>query len=93
MISITASDVIEMGGGLDVKIGVSPDVSEILEREAGVDVDAAGPVGSLAANLARDAITRTATIGIDVSRTNAEEERKLFSARLDLKLLEASPSL
>ena len=35
MISITASDVIEMGGGLDVKIGVSPDVSEILEREAG----------------------------------------------------------
>ena len=86
MISITASDVIERGGGLDVKIGVSPDVSEILEREAGVDMDAAGPVGSLAANLARDAITRTATIGIDVSRTNAEEERKLFSARLDLKL-------
>ena len=51
-------------------------------------MDAAGPVGSLAANLARDAITRTATIGIDVSRTNAEEERKLFSARLDLKLPE-----
>ena len=36
-------------------------------------MDAAGPVGSLAANLARDAITRTATIGIDVSRTNARK--------------------
>lgn len=86
MISITASDVVEMGGGLDVKIGVSPDVNELLEREAGIDMDAAGPVGSLAANLARDAITRTATIGIDVSRTDTEEERKLLSARLDLKI-------
>lgn len=88
MLSITASDVVEMGGGLDVKVGVSPDVNGLLEREAGIDVNAAGPVGSLAANLAKDAITRTATIGIDVSRTNAEEERKLFSARLDLKMPE-----
>ena len=78
MISITASDVIEMGGGLDVKIGVSPDVREILEREAG-ETDGAGPVGHWR-QILRGMRLPYRNHRHRCFKDNAEEERKLFSA-------------